>query len=295
MTGQGLKAGVMKAFNRHLALGCLGIDQGWRSDFSFVQAADCQLGMAYQMDNKDYSNCTWEKEMKWCNTFVSQINALHPAPRFAIICGDLVDAMPHQWKDINTAQRKDFKEVMSQLNVPLVCVCGNHDLGNTPTTSSVQSYRDDFGDDFFSFSCGGVYFIVLNSQFYEEPSQVQDMAAEQDAWLEQQLKIVSSGAHKHSVVFQHIPWFLESEEEEKQYFNISQPLRRNMLNKLCEAGVSKIFCGHYHRNAGGWYKDMELIVTSSLGAPLGEAVNGFRIVRVTENDIQHEYVNLTEY
>ena len=268
MTGQGLKAGVMKAFNRHLALGCLGIDQGWRSDFSFVQAADCQLGMAYQMDNKDYCNCTWEKEMKWCNTFVSQINALHPAPRFAIICGDLVDAMPHQWKDINTAQRKDFKEVMSQLNVPLVCVCGNHDLGNTPTTSSVQSYRDDFGDDFFSFSCGGVYFIVLNSQFYEEPSQVQDMAAEQDAWLEQQLKIVSSGAHKHSVVFQHIPWFLESEEsEEKQYFNISQPLRRNMLDKLCEAGVSKIFCGHYHRNAGGWYKDMELIVTSSLGAP----------------------------
>ena len=27
-----------------------------------------------------------------------------------------------------------------------------------------------------------------------------------------------------------------------------------MLEKLYAGGVRKIFCGHYHRNAGGWYK-----------------------------------------
>ena len=27
-----------------------------------------------------------------------------------------------------------------------------------------------------------------------------------------------------------------------------------MLEKLYAGGVRKIFCGHYHRNAGGWFK-----------------------------------------
>ena len=35
-----------------------------------------------------------------------------------------------------------------------------------------------------------------------------------------------------------------------------------MLEKLYAGGVRKIFCGHYHRNAGGWFKVNDLIISS---------------------------------
>ena len=73
-----------------------------------------------------------------------------------------------------TEQEKDFKNILSELDpdISAVCVCGNHDVGNTPTYQSVQDYKNNFGDDYFSFWVGGVKCLVLNSQFYEDPSQV---------------------------------------------------------------------------------------------------------------------------
>mgnify|MGYP002384752904 FL=1 len=62
-----------------------------------------------------------------------------------------------------------------------------------------------------------------------------------------------------------------------------------MLEKFSKAGVKKIFCGHYHRNAGGFYKSIEEIVTSAIGLSLGEQKSGLRLVRVTEDDITHQY------
>lgn len=72
------------------------------------------------------------------------------------------------------AQEQDFIKVFKELDpvVPLVCVCGNHDVGNTPTPKAIQNFRDKFGDDYFTFYCGGVMFIVLNSQYFEDPSLV---------------------------------------------------------------------------------------------------------------------------
>ena len=66
---------------------------------------------------------------------------------------------------------------------------------------------------------------------------------------------------KHKVIFQHIPWFLKTPDEPKEYFNIDIELRKKMLTKFKSSNVSKIFCGHYHRNAGGWDgPSLELVV-----------------------------------
>lgn len=67
-----------------------------------------------------------------------------------------------------------------------------------------------------------------------------------------------------------------------------------MLEKLREAGVKYIFCGHYHKNAGGCYKDLQLVITSAIGAPLGNDPSGYRIVNVNEELIQHEYVTIRD-
>ena len=107
----------------------------WDKSFFFVQAADTQLGMIDMWgDGKvgsEYPNVTWEREIELCSQTVDLLNRMSPKPAFFIVCGDLVDAFPDKWPEIRAAQEKDFFKVFARLNtdIPLVCVCGNHDVG----------------------------------------------------------------------------------------------------------------------------------------------------------------------
>ena len=60
--------------------------------------------------------------------------------------------------------------------------------GNSPTKASIEKYKESFGDDYFTFYRNGVCFIVLNSQFYEDSSNVPDLYKEHEEWLEKQLR-----------------------------------------------------------------------------------------------------------
>ena len=44
-------------------------------------------------------------------------------------------------------------EVYKELDkeIPLVCLSGNHDIGEEPTMELIENYKKDFGDDYFSF------------------------------------------------------------------------------------------------------------------------------------------------
>ncbi|KAH7949242.1 hypothetical protein HPB49_006630 [Dermacentor silvarum] len=246
----------------------------WKGPFFFIQAADTQFGMIESYLEKK-PNPRQKTLTKYSVGLVG-----------TLVLGD----------QLKPVQEADYKRVFSRMSseVPLVCVCGNHDIGNQPTPASVGAYKNSFGDDYFAFWCGGVMCIVLNSQFYEDPSMVQELALEQDVWLDQQLAEAQQTDAKYVVVFQHIPWFLRRFDEEKEYFNIVLELRLRMLEKFHQAGVRAIFCGHYHRNAGGFYKDMELVVTSAVGAQLGNDGHGLRVVKVGEDKIEHHYYTLDD-
>ena len=96
-------------------------------------------------------------------------------------------------------------------------------------------------------------------------------------------------------MFQHIPWFLKNPDEDKEYFNIEVGLRKRMLDKFYDAGVRKIFCGHYHRNTGGWYKDLEVVVTSAIGCQIGQDPHGMRLVKVHDKNVEHAYHGLDTF
>jgi len=214
---------------------------------------------------------------------------MNPKPKFFIVCGDIVDAFPSQ-EPFRTNQEKDIKQVFNELDpsIPLVCVCGNHDVGDEPTSESIQRYVNHFGDDYFDFYCSGIHCIVLNSQFYINCKNVEELSKQHEQWLDNVLN-ENKETVKHTIIFQHVPWFIADVNEEKEYFNIEPEIRMKMLDKFSNAGVSKIFCGHYHRNAGGKYKQLEEIVTSAIGLQLGNDKPGIRLVRVTEANIEHEY------
>ncbi|CAF1381183.1 unnamed protein product, partial [Didymodactylos carnosus] len=245
-------------------------------------------------ETKVFNQTLWDVEIRATRNVIKKLNKMDPKPRFFIVCGDLVDAFPHE-DPFRSRQETDIKKVFSELDssIPLVCVCGNHDVGDEPTRESIQRYIDHFGSDYFDFWCGGVHCIVLNSQFYAHCENVKDLKEAHEKWLDTVLK---DDAHvaKHTIIFQHIPWFLADVNEPKEYFNIEPHIRLEMLEKFHNAGVRKIFTGHYHRNFCGYYKSMEEVVTSAIGLQLGEDKPGIRLVRVTEDDIQHEYFEIDQ-
>ncbi|KAL1463212.1 hypothetical protein WDU94_014987 [Cyamophila willieti] len=272
----------------------LAFDQGneksWSGDFSFVVGADSQFGMMvkYQIPPNEETN--WDEEIKLSTKLVAQLNAMAPKPRFFVVCGDLTDMFPEVAIDVKNRQITDFKRIFSNLDpeIKLICVCGNHDVGNTPTADSVKKYRDSYGSDYFSFHCGGVHFIILNSQYYKDHTHVPELYDAQNQWLDQILTEVKQ-EEKRAVVFQHIPWFVETMDEEERYDNVEKEERKRMVEKLYTAGVRHIFCGHLHKNILASYKDMKIIITSAIGQQLGNDRSGYRVVQVTEDSITDKY------
>lgn len=159
--------------------------------------------------------------------------------------------------------------------------------------SGETKFKSQFNNLGFSFLLTGVFFIVLNSQFYKDASQVIDEKQEQDKWLDEQLELAKSCDAQHIVMFQHIPWFFGNPDESNNYFNIELNLRKQMLSKIKNAGIKYVFAGHYHRNAGGFDQELEMIVTSAIGQQINnDKDSGMRIVCVGSEKISHEYYEL---
>ncbi|XP_006867267.1 PREDICTED: calcineurin-like phosphoesterase domain-containing protein 1 isoform X2 [Chrysochloris asiatica] len=59
-------------------------------------------------------------------------------------------------------------------------------------------------------------------------------------------------------------------------------------------GIKAVFSGHYHRNAGGTYQNLDMVVSSAIGCQLGKDTHGLRVVVVTAENIVHRYYSLDE-
>ncbi|MDZ4802596.1 MAG: metallophosphoesterase [Bryobacteraceae bacterium] len=243
----------------------------------FLQMSDTQFGM-YAKD-AEFSQETANFEFA-----VASANRLKP--RFAIVCGDLVN------KAGDSAQIAEYLRISAKLDkgVRLYHVAGNHDVGNEPTPESLAAWRDKFGRDYYSFREGAVYGIVLNSSLIHSPGKAQAEYEKQDDWLRAELMKARASGAPHVVVFQHHPWFLERGDEADQYFNIPLVRRRPLIELFRDAGVRWLFSGHYHRNAVGRDGEIEAVTTGPVGMPLGGARSGFRIVRVDGAALRHEFV-----
>ncbi|XP_030257001.1 serine/threonine-protein phosphatase CPPED1 [Sparus aurata] len=274
-------------------------ERDWRGPFCFIQAADPQLGLmkAWRDGDCDGGGEEWAEEVELTKQAVEAINQLRPRPKFMVLCGDLVHAMPDT--PFREGQERDLKAALkgTDPSIPLVFVSGNHDLGNTPTPRTVEQYCGAWGDDYFSFWVGGVLCLVLNSQLFFDASACPQLKEAQETWLEEQLSRASSSTEpkpKHVLVFQHIPLYLKSPDEEDDYFNLQRGVRQNLLDRFKKAGVKAVFSGHYHRNAGGCHDGLDMVVSSAIGCQLGEDTHGVRVVAVTADKVVHRYHSLEQ-
>ncbi|KAL7372927.1 hypothetical protein ABVT39_024127 [Epinephelus coioides] len=212
-------------------------EREWTGPFCFIQAADPQLGLmkAWRDGDCDGGGDEWAEEVELTKQAVEAVNQLRPRPRFMVLCGDLVHAMPDT--PFRESQEQDLKAALKGTDptIPLVFVSGNHDLGNTPTPRTLEQYCSAWGNDYFSFWVGGVFCLVLNSQLFYDASACPHLKEAQEIWLEEQLSRASSSTEpkpKHILVFQHIPLYLKSPDEEDDYFNLQRVVRQDLLDRF---------------------------------------------------------------
>lgn len=74
----------------------LDVEHEWTGPFCFIQAADPQLGLmkAWRDGDCDGGGDDWAEEVELTKRAVEAVNQLRPRPRFMVLCGDLVHAMP---------------------------------------------------------------------------------------------------------------------------------------------------------------------------------------------------------
>ncbi len=254
----------------------------WEDPFFFIKIADCQFGLL--TTNKD-----WSTEISLLEQAVVHINRLKP--RFVILCGDMVHQPPHN--KLHDRELADYKRVVSKIDpkIRLICVCGNHDVWNTPEQSSVLTYEKEYKTPhYFAFWVDGVQCLVLNSSLIWDPSKLQNVYKEQYSWFQQQLGVMVGG-HKppHRFVFQHHPWFVNTYQDADGYGVIPKVRRMPFLEMMASAGVSASFSGHLHRNAYGSYKGVQMITSAAVAVPLA---SGLRVVRVYHDHFDHAYYTM---
>lgn len=274
--------------------------------FHFIQLADPQFGMY-----ASYSGLTdreiaerleagnkvqkapktegFKQETKLFEQAVSEANRLQPD--FVVTCGDIV----MDWDNKDQADEAHRIAMKLEPTIPMYWVPGNHDLGMDgirPTPKTIARYRHVFGPDYYSFEHKGVSFIVINSTVIHTPDEVPEEWEAQLRFIKKELSVAHRRGSAHIVVFSHHPFFLNNPNEDvEKERSLVIPLKRRkvVLNLLKTYGVSAVFAGHWHRNNYARYGNMLMIASGSVGYPLGNDPSGYRVVRVYDNMIDHDY------
>lgn len=290
----------------------------WDGDYDFIQLADPQLGMLHWDKG-------WSEEAAMLRLAVQHVNRLKP--RFLLISGDLVNAFPSgpgAKPEVAAREIASFKEVLRELDqdISIILQPGNHDIAQTPLPEDVQAYIERFGDDYFSFWVGGVFYLSINSQYYMDAVHTQKLREDQDKWIVSELAR-AKGVAQHIVILSHVPPFVGQEEEPQGWATWELEPRRRILAAAADAGAKIWLSGHFHGNAATRTQHgMEIVVTSSccsainwtqdaamaatverpdfkaaVGSPpvVADAHHsGFRIVRVREHSFEHRFFSLAD-
>lgn len=276
------------------------------SPFYFVQLADTQFGMFAHFSGMSVEDIEerrhrginvkpapkitgFETETALFQEAISEANRLRPA--FVVLCGDMVNDLE---------SREQINEVFRiagtlEHGIPIHWVAGNHDVcedTRVPTANGLASYRAAFGADYYSFQHGRVSFVVVNTCIMDHPENLQDEWDAQMAFLRAELKAARERDASHIIIFGHHPFFLEHAKEEDSYWTIPKEHRRPVVELFREYEVAAVFAGHLHRNNYASDCGLEMVASGPVGYPLGDDPSGYRVVKVFDERIEHDYYGL---
>merc|ERR1711879_267166 len=118
--------------------------------------SDPQFGMWDSLIN-DHDGSEYQYEHDNLVKTFEKIDSMNPPLDFAVILGDMVNQQPYgaenpsrshgQNGPIHNQQVIDMNAVLETVKTPIFVIPGNHDLGNTFNSTSLETYIEDFGAD----------------------------------------------------------------------------------------------------------------------------------------------------
>lgn len=214
---------------------------------TIVQISDTHIGLS-----------TAPNALQHLQTVVTQINALSPQPDAVIVSGDIGETS----NDWTTA-----KNTLANLKAPVYFCPGNHDIH----TTNISTYRQYFGNDYYSFKINNITFMVIDSQLLGDydtfisgqmpadvnplPTSIQTESDNMLAWLGRQTAV------SNEIAVQHVPLFPESLSGGGTYpstnpywaiydvqndANIHHEYRTEEINALTALNIHIMFAGHWH-------------------------------------------------
>ena len=163
---------------------------------TIVQISDTHIGLS-----------TAPNALQHLQTVVNQINAMSPQPDAVIVSGDIGET---------TSAWTTAKNTLANLKAVVYFCPGNHDIH----TTNIATYRQYFGNDYYSFRINNITFMVVDSQLlgnYDTfnssatpasvqplPSAVQTESDTMLTWLGRQTAVANE------IAVQHVPLFPQS-------------------------------------------------------------------------------------
>jgi 3',5'-cyclic AMP phosphodiesterase CpdA len=198
------------------------------------------------------------KALQHLQKVVAQINAMSPQPDAVILTGDIGET---------TSAWTTAKNTLAGLNAVVYFCPGNHDI----RTTTISTYRQYFGNDYYSFKINNITFMLIDSQLLGDydtfnssatpasvkplPSAVQTESDSMLAWMGRQTAV------SNEIGVQHVPVFPQSLSGGSTYpstnpywaiydvqndTNIHHQYRTEEINALTALNIHTMLAGHWH-------------------------------------------------
>ncbi len=221
---------------------------------------------------------------------VKMINARNPDA--VVVSGDIGE---------NQEEREQVKAILKGLAAPVYYLPGNHDVHNI---RDLESYRKQFGPDYYHFQVRYVEILALDSELlgnYEKyehwrtlPPLSPAMEAESHkmlTWLGQQ---VGKTKGKVVIAMQHVPLFRDNGfPDSNAYWIVNAPYAQREVDLLHKLGVKHMLAGHWHNGRVFEQDGITIHVAPATSwLPFGGKL-GFAMHTITVNgDVHTEFVPL---
>lgn len=227
-----------------------------------------------------------EAAVKWLafakNYFKPVLDSFRHTPTIGILCGDIVGD--------DLSLYSNHKKAVAAMGLPCFQVLGNHDedYGARTDEGSQNTFRNNFGPEYYSFNKGKIHYIVLDDVFFlGQPSDyVGYLNERQFSWLEKDLSYIPKGST--IILSMHIPLEYDSSVVDNP-LGLDIPYDNAMKNvkhlyQLLSPYRVHVMSGHTHWNQGfehnGIYHHIHGAIcgawwdgnTSFDGTPLGYGV-----------------------
>jgi outer membrane protein assembly factor BamB/predicted phosphodiesterase len=226
----------------------------WGASFRFLHITDTHIGLtAHHQETRDY---------------IQAFNALTPPPAFIVNTGDCTELG-------STEEYKRYREIMSELRIPLINVPGNHDV--RWSAIGKEGFAKWLGPLRMHWEREGCHFFALDSTaLLEHHGHFEEADLR---WLEQRLRRLPRGAPVF-LFFHH--WVAMGE---KMVDN-----EHRLLDIIAPYNVKAVFVGHGHKDTTWWRNGVLFLMARGLYQGSYHQVevdaSNIRIWRVTQQNAQ---------